>query len=134
MQQTPIIREIASAVAAYHDCRNRGNVEWEGRWIKRLMWIASNLLPSGSGIDAGTKIIVSRSTDDKIVMAVAFHHMGEDGGYSGWTRHEVTARPSFLNTVEFTISGRDRNAIKDYLHEVYHSALTSPFPGYPDHL
>jgi hypothetical protein len=97
------------------------NPEWFDRWTERINDLV-DLLPSGSGIDTGTEIDLDRSTGEKIVLYLSFHHMN-DGFYSGWTDHTVIVRPSFRG-INVRISGRDRNGIKEYLAETYDYALT----------
>lgn len=83
------------------------------------------LLPRGSGLDMGTKIV--SATDRQIVLTTAFHHMDEHGYYAGWTDHTIRVRPSLLYDVVLTISGPNRNQIKDYLHEVFSYVLCAEF-------
>ena len=42
--------------------------------------------------------------------------------YDGWTEHTVTVTPSFSG-FNMRISGRNRNDIKDHMHETFYSAL-----------
>jgi len=46
--------------------------------------------------------------------------MNEHGFYDGWTEHRITVKPSLAFGFELTISGRDRNEIKDYLSDVFY--------------
>ena len=80
-------------------------------------------LPSGSGIDNGTKIDFDKSSEDKIVLEVGFHHMNDHGYYIGWTHHVLTVTPSFNFGPNIKIAGPNKNQIKDYLGEVYLHAL-----------
>lgn len=80
--------------------------------------------PSGSGIDNGTKFNVDHSTPEKFEFLADFHHMNEDGFYDGWTAHKITATPGF-ESINIRIRGRDRNSIKDHLHEVYYNWLNT---------
>jgi hypothetical protein len=50
--------------------------------------------------------------------------MDENGYYDGWTEHRITIRAEF-GGISVNVSGRNRNDIKDYLHEVYHHALSA---------
>lgn len=85
----------------------------------------SALLPNGSGFDSGTKIkIVS---DKKIVFTTAFHHVNENGFYDGWTEHTVIVKPDFVTDINITVSGRDKNMIKDYINEIFNHILMSDF-------
>lgn len=74
--------------------------------------------PSGSGIDAGTKLDDS-STKDKLVFAFGYHHMDEHGYYDGWTEHTAVVKPSMCFGYDLRITGRDRNGIKEYLASVF---------------
>jgi hypothetical protein len=44
--------------------------------------------------------------------------MNEGGMYDAWTEHTIRVRPSLSSGFTLTISGRDRNEIKEYLHEL----------------
>lgn len=121
--KTTLIAEIANLCQARHNCIERGNTEWQSKHVQRLAEIEKALLPSGSGIDSGTKIDYEASNQDKVVLNASFHHMNDGGYYDGWTEHVITVTPAFSG-VNIRISGRDRNEIKDYLHEVYSLCLT----------
>src|SRR4030095_1660130 len=124
MQSTPapqpLYRRMAAAIVARQNCKRTNNTEWFTNWSNRLIEMADDL-PSGSGIDCGTKIDLKRSNKRRIVLTLEYHHMTE-GMYDGWTTHTVTARPTF-DGIDLTISGPNRNGIKDYLHDVYYFAL-----------
>lgn len=81
-----------------------------------------DMLPSGSGIDCGSKLLDS-SKPDCIRIQADFHHINEHGYYDGWTEHIVTIRPSLQYGFTLSISGRNRNEIKDYLYELFDYAL-----------
>ena len=112
-------QRIASALVAMENCRASGNLEWELKHEETIHAIVKNELPSGSGFDAGTKIDLERSKPNKLVFAVDFHHMDENGFYDGWTAHEVIITPSLAFGFEIRVTGRDRNDIKDYIAEVF---------------
>jgi hypothetical protein len=121
-----LIEHLANSIVAMRNCEKNGNTEWHDKHYERILWLVKNALPSGSGIDSGTKIDFDASNGDapeKIVLQCSFHHMDEHGGYDGWTDHTVVARPSFVLGIDLTITGKDRNDIKDYLSEVYYDAL-----------
>lgn len=80
-------------------------------------------LPRGSGIDAGTTFDSARSGASVLRFNTSFHHMDQHGGYDGWTEHLVTVRPAFEG-LDIVVTGRDRNQIKDYLHDTFRQALT----------
>lgn len=121
MRRSPIYQVIARAAQARKNCIKSSNEVWKIKWTEKLNEI-EKLLPSGSGIDTDTKIDLDKTTSEKIVLKVSYHHMGEDGGYDGWTDHELIITPSF-DGFNIRITGRNRNEIKDYLHELFSDAL-----------
>ncbi len=120
----PLYKHIASALIAIENCRKDGNNEWFARHNSRLDHIERNYLPSGSGVDSGTKIDREKSRENRIVLTTAVHHMNEHGSYNGWTDHEVIITPDLFFDFNVRITGRDRNDIKDYLGGVFSSALS----------
>ena len=121
MRDKQVYQEIAALSAAIENCKARGNYEWLARHEERLSWVINQFLPSGSGIDSGTKLI--EASDKKIVLQADFHHMDQNGYYDGWTEHTVVVRPAWQG-IDIKITGRNRNDIKDYLGDVFHDALT----------
>jgi hypothetical protein len=119
-----LAQQIASLADARRTCQKLGNHDWYTNHSEALERIARDYLPSGSGIDSGTQIDLDATGFDKIVLTTSYHHMNENGCYDGWTDHKITIRPSFLG-LDITIGGRNRNDIKDYLHEVFHHCLSS---------
>lgn len=114
---------LASLVQARANCNRMGNEEWFVRHSERIEQVVRDFLPSGSGIDSGCSIDLDASTEDKIVLNTSYHHMNEGGYYDGWTEHTITVRPSLAFGIRVSIGGRDRNDIKEYLHDVFHTAL-----------
>ena len=110
---------IAEASEWVERAENNLNAQWGDIARTRLGQLV-NMLPSGSGIDCGTKLVSASAT--KIVLECSFHHMDEHGYYDGWTKHRITVRPTF-DSIDISVSGRNRNDIKEYLHEVYSLAL-----------
>ena len=117
-----LYRELASLVRARLNCEISGNKEWFEKHEARIEELVKNYMPSGSGFDCGTKIDLDKSTPEKLVFYTDFHHMNE-GYYDGWTEHRITVRPSLAFGFTLTISGRNRNEIKDYIHQVFDCAL-----------
>lgn len=95
--------------------------EWSDKRQERLDSIMAEM-PSGSGWDLGTKL--GDYSKSKIVLHGAFHHMNGDGYYDGWTEHNIVIRPSLSHGFELTVTGRDRNGIKDYLAEMFQDVLS----------
>ncbi len=117
-----LYRELASLVRARLNCEETGNREWFQKHEARIEELVKNYMPSGSGFDCGTKIDLDKSTPEKLVFYTDFHHMNE-GYYDGWTEHCITVRPSLLCNFTLTISGKNRNEIKDYIHQAFDCAL-----------
>lgn len=118
----PLYRVIAETLGALKRCQDSNNTIWRDKWDSLLEHIESNLLPSGAGIDNGTKIDRDRSSEAKLVLTCGYHHMNDAGMYDGWTEHTITILPSFSG-IDIRISGRNRNDIKDYLAETYDHVL-----------
>jgi hypothetical protein len=129
MHKITVAGKIARIVQALRNAQAANNVEWVDRWADDLDKLEADCLPSGSGIDQGTKVDLERSTDRKIVMLAPFHHMDEDGYYDGWTYHDVIVTPTF-DGANIRVTGRDRNGIKDYLRETYAHALSREVDAY----
>jgi hypothetical protein len=97
--------------------------------VARLDQIASDLLPSGSGIDSGTTIDILRSYPWRIILHTSFHHMNEYGCYTEWTEHEIVVTPTFIGRMDVVVKGRNHNGIKDYLGELFHYTLELTVKG-----
>lgn len=120
----PLYRELSSLLAAIANCKKANNGEWLDKHTERALRLVSNHMPSGAGIDTGTKLDMDKSTPERLVFTFGYHHMNETGYYDGWTEHTLIVTPSLLSGIDLRITGRDRNQIKDYLHETYMMALT----------
>jgi hypothetical protein len=90
--------------------------------------LVREFMPSGSGFDSGTQLDKDACSEDKIVFITAFHHMGENGYYDGWTQHKVIVTPSF-NGFNVRVTGLNRNDIKDYIGDHFYDCLNSRIAG-----
>lgn len=115
----PLYQLIARAGDALDYCAKRGSEEWVQVW-EDLLAQCEELLPSGSGFDAGTKIEYASAS--KIVLKTAYHHM-IDGYYDEWTEHVITVLPNFMYDFDLKIGGRNKNDIKEYIADVFYEAL-----------
>ena len=120
----PLYRELASLVCARQNCAKSGNSEWHDRHTERIEELVRNHMPSGSGIDSGTHLDLDKSSEDRLVFRFGYHHMNDCGIYDGWTEHKAIVIPSLQFGFHLNITGRDRNDIKDYLHDVFSAALS----------
>jgi len=98
---------------------NRSRMDVDDK-IERLV---EDHMPSGSGIDSGTKLDMARSHADKLVFTFGYHHMDDNGYYCGWTEHTCIVTPSLRDDYNMRITGRDRNSIKEYLADTFSHAL-----------
>lgn len=115
---------IAVKLSSIENCRKSNNAEWLERHTDDLEAIVRNDLPSGSGFDNGTKLDQT-SKPERLVFNVSFHHMNDVGMYDGWTHHQIIVTPSLVSGIELRITGRDRRDIKEYIAEVFYSALSA---------
>lgn len=125
----PLYQELARLLTAYQNCcspsANESQREWAPKHQATIEAIVKEQMPSGSGIDRGTKLDLDVSSEEKLVFATAFHHMNEGGMYDGWTEHTVICTPSLAFQFRLKVTGRDRNGIKDYLHSTFQEALAA---------
>jgi hypothetical protein len=119
----PLYQALASKVAARKNCMETGKDEWFYRHQADADVLVKEHMPSGGGFDAGTSLDWDKSTADRLVFKTSFHHMNDAGMYDGWTEHAVTVRASLMHGFDVTISGRDRNQIKDYIADTFYQAL-----------
>lgn len=125
MQVDTVYRLIASSVDARARCLLTMDThgEWFHKHTETIEQLVRDFLPSGSGWDNGTKIDWDNSTGEKLVFFGSFHHMNDGGYYVGWTNHAITVRPSLIHGITLSISGRNRNDIKENLHMEFDTAL-----------
>jgi hypothetical protein len=122
-----VYRIIASLLLAQQNCKASGSTEWLERHTNRIFDIVKECLPSGGGFDNGTALDAGASSPEKIVFRTSFHHMSESGMYDGWTEHTVRVYPSLASEFRLTISGCDRNGIKEYIYNAFFDALREEF-------
>lgn len=125
MNIRPLYKQIAICLESLANCLASNNAEWRARWESNAEDLTLNFMPSGSGIDCGTKLDIDASlAQGKLVFTLSYHHMNENGMYDGWTEHKAIVSPSLAHGFELKITGRDRNQIKEYLHETLHFCLS----------
>jgi hypothetical protein len=121
----PLYRKLAGLLLAIDNCEKSGNSEWQKRHTATLFDLVAKHMPSGSGFDRGTKLLVVSSEPENLVFETSFHHMNETGTYDGWTEHLVSVKPSLVHGFTLKVSGRDRNEIKSLISEVFWNCLTT---------
>lgn len=122
--------ELARALGALSRCEQSGNKEWATKWQATIDDIVDSL-PHGSGFDNGTKLDDS-STPEKLIFNTAFHHMNDNGMYDGWSEHQVILTPSLEMGYSLKVTGRNRNDIKEYIHECFSSVLCESIPEFKE--
>lgn len=133
--QKPLYQELAAAIGAWKRCADKGDAKWSQRWSARILQLQA-LLPDGAGIDRGTRVDLHLSHDSKLVMYADFNHMNPPSnlwtdGCDGWSTHTITVTPTF-DGFNLRISGRNRNYVKDHLHDIFSVALGQDSPEWPD--
>jgi hypothetical protein len=122
MRSSPqsLLKAIVSTSIAITNCEEANNTEWLEKHRDDLAWLEKQL-PSGSGVDCGTKIL--SATGERVVLTFDFHHMDAHGFYAGWTYYKVIVKPHLLFGFTVKIVGPDRNSVKDYLSELFQHNL-----------
>lgn len=126
----PVYQCLSVLVSAIANCKKNGNSEWLDRHENAAISIVKEYMPRGSGIDAGTYLNLDKSTEDRLVFTTSFHHMDDNGSYACWTDHTVIVTPSLHSGFNLKITGRDRNQIKEYLYDLFGSALHEHVPDH----
>jgi hypothetical protein len=118
--------QLAIAITAKRNCLKFGSTEYTEQWDDIIDEIMEDA-PSGSGFDNGTIFDEEKSDETKLVFYTSFHHMNEGGYYDGWTDHTVTIRANFVIRWSMTVSGRNRNEIKEYIAETFNHFLNQEY-------
>ena len=124
-RKTKVYKFIAGKLAAMQNCEKAGNAEWYERHKDALLQVME-FAPSGGGFDSGTRLLnldYESLPWNKLQFYTSFHHMTEHGYYDGWTDHTVTVRPCLLFGFQLTVSGKNRNDIKEYIAEIFNDWL-----------
>ncbi len=116
---------LAHLLCARQNCIERNNAEWPPKHEQSILELVKQYMPSGSGVDCGTKIDLDKSTPNKLVFHFSYHHMNSDGMYDGWTDHSAIVTPSLAFGFDLKITGQNRDDIKEYLYETFREALNT---------
>lgn len=123
---------LAMMCDARTNCHELGNTDWFETWTERAEELVKEHMPSGSGFDSGTTLDLDESSGAKLVFHTSFHHMDQQGGYDGWTEHQVIVTPSLSRGFNIRVTGRNKNGVKDYIDEVFSAALNLEVNRYGD--
>ena len=113
--------KIANLFCAYNNCVKSGNNEYKNIHEDALNQLVKDNFPSGSGFDKGTKFNWEKSSRNKLVFNISFHHMDDNGYYCGWTDHEVIITPDLVFQYDIRVTGKNYRDIKEYIGEVFSS-------------
>lgn len=119
----PVYQAISRKLSAIAKCKAVVNSEYPYKQTVSLERLISLAIPSGSGLDSGPELSED-STPEKLIFSADYHHMNDHGYYSGWTQHQVIVRPSLCWGISLSVTGRDRNEIKECIAELFQHALT----------
>ena len=123
---TTLVAEISTTLQRIETLESRTN--GDSSQARETLETLIAMMPSGSGIDCGTKLNGEKSNANHLVFIVDYHHMDEWGGYCGWNTYEITVKPTF-NGINIDGECEDAWEIEDtidYLCDTYHHQLTVP--------
>ena len=100
-------------------------------WAKRAkeLSLLQELLPNGNGIrgQEGLAEILPESTKKRIVIYTTYWHPNDSYETSRWTAHQVIITPSFEREINIRITGKNKDNVKDYLHDIFREALMKEY-------
>jgi hypothetical protein len=123
-----VYQQLATLITARLNCEKSGNTLWYGNHTDSIKEIMKSS-PSGGGINCGTEIALSLCSPEKLVFQFSYEFMNENGYYDGSKLYRLTVRPSLASSIRIMILGSNRDAIKDYLYDVYDTWLCSEIPA-----
>lgn len=121
-----LYQRIAQTLLAISNCERSGNTVWLEHHRETLASLCDKYLPSGSGFDAGCKLM-PESTPNRLVFSAEFHHMDDGGFYDGWTEHQVIVSADLCFDYSLRVTGRDKRQIKDYIGDTFHGVMLGDF-------
>ena len=131
----PLYRWFARIVAQHAYYLESGNTTWADITESYIKVEIENAFPSGGGFECGTKFDLEAAAAEittdagrilplrRLQFSVEYHHLDDLGYYDGWTQHVVTVRPDLETGFDISVSGRDRNEIKDLIAEIFSELL-----------
>lgn len=125
--EAKLFQHISRKLQALENCYKHQSTHsaWIDIHTDSIESLVDGYMPSGSGVDSGTKLDFDDSKPNKLVFTFSYHHMNENGYYDGWTEHKCIVMPSLAFGIDIKITGSNRNDIKDYLYDVFEQALNT---------
>ena len=97
-------------------------------WAKRTkeLSLLQKLLPNGKGIREreGLAVILLESTKKRIVIDTTYWHTNNSDER---TSHQVIITPSFEGEINIRITGKNKDNVKEYLHDIFREALMKEY-------
>ena len=118
-----LYKMLAVKINARNNCIEVGNQEFADIHEDSIIELVSEYMPSGSGIDSGVSFCFEKSDGEHLVFNFVYHHMNENGFYTGWTNHVAHVTPSLTNDYYIRITGVDKNSVKEYFYQIFSDAL-----------
>lgn len=131
-----LAQRLAVLVSAWHNCAKKIRDTkldngWADRHEAKIKALVKDHLPSGSGFDDGTTLVVDNSDDNVLSFVGGYHHMDGNGSYCGWSSHVVTVSGNLAHgfTVNVVVTGApddedyDADHHRDYVAETFCFAL-----------
>lgn len=124
-----IYEKITLTSGARKNCALMNNLDWLEKHEQTLQDIEDNCLPSGSGFDAGTKII--ESTENKLVLQSAYHLIDDAGYYRQWVDFKIVVTPCLFGGIIVKAIGKFSalekplygSGTRDYIEETFYNLL-----------
>ena len=128
-----LYQALAIKCDAANSCAVSGNVDWQARHEDAVAKLADSFLPSGSGINCGSMVVIEKSDSKNLLIIAPYHHMDENGSYGGWFTVLVGVTPTlsddFVLETGYTDNGTSKSLTwlddhyGDYLYDTYDYAL-----------
>lgn len=130
-----VYRRLANLVVAIRNCEKSNNREWYEKHSETVKKIVEKYLPSGSGFNSGTTLLLDCSSMNKLMFESRYEPMNENGYYyEDSFMILVTMTPNLALDYDLNIGYEpDRQGYKDefneYFNEVFCNALDSEVEG-----
>jgi hypothetical protein len=65
-----------------------------------------------------------RSTPEKLVFHMNYHHVDNHAVFNGWTMHTIIITPSLTSEIDIKVAGKDRDQCNGHIMDVFANCLT----------
>ena len=114
-----VYREMAKAIDARLNCIKVNNEEWIDKHEEHIQELIDEL-PHGSGLNYTWELDFDKSTGEKIILAMSYEAMNENGMYDGVINFTLIVKGSLMFGIDIKITGNfgKYQDIKEYLYEI----------------